>query len=155
MMTMEITISKFYSLFFLWIEPLSAIVGAYFAQFDPAMYLQLTDTASAPTFNKDVPVATRVSMSQLANLYLLFAINESLVLRASRDRRVWRTLLLGLLIADFGHLLTIYPLGITKYYEFWNWNAIDWGNVGFVYLGAIMRISFLLGFGYQKRIKRN
>ena len=27
------------------------------------------------------------------------------------------------------------------------WNAIDWGNLGFVYLGATTRIAFLSGLG--------
>jgi hypothetical protein len=149
-MVTEFTLPKWYLLFFLWVEPASAIVGAYFAQFQPVKYLQLTHAASAPLFDNDLPVATQVSLSQLANLYLLFAINESLVLRSTRDLRVWRTVLLGLLIADFGHLLTVSPLGIEKFYDFWNWNAIDWGNVGFVYLGAIMRVSFLCGVGLGK-----
>jgi hypothetical protein len=36
-------------------------------------------------------------------MYLFFAINQTLVLRATRDLRVWRTVLLVLLTADSGH----------------------------------------------------
>lgn len=28
-----------------------------------------------------------------------------------------------------------------------SWNAIDWGNIPFVYLGASMRVAFLAGVG--------
>lgn len=27
--------------------------------------------------------------------------------------------------------------------RFWTWNAMEWGSVGFVYVGAGMRVSFL------------
>jgi hypothetical protein len=151
-MALDFTPPLVYSIFFLWIEPISTIVGAYFAHFQPAYYLQLTHPLSAPASENSVPLAVRISLSQLANLYLLFAINESLVLRATRDIRVWKTLLFGLLIADFGHLFTVYPLGVPIYYQFWVWNAIDWGNIAFVYLGAMMRISFLSGVGLRSEI---
>ena len=134
-----------YRLFFLWIEPLSTIVGAFYAHFLPQVYLELTHAASAPTAL--VPVGTRVALTQLANLYLAFAINEALVLRSSSDVRVWRALLLGLLIADFGHLYSVWALGLESYWRFWTWNAINWGNVGFVYCGAMTRVAFLCGIG--------
>jgi hypothetical protein len=86
-------------------------------------------------------------LSQLANLYLLFAINEALVLRCTSDLKVWRTVLFGLLVADLGHLYSVKDLGIEIYYEFWRWNAIDWGNLAFVYVGASMRCAFLSGVG--------
>lgn len=136
-----------YQLFFLYLEPISAILGAYFAHVRPSTYLQLTHATSAPGEDATLPLSTKVVLSQLANLYFLFALNESLVLRSTRDVRVWRTLLFGLLVADLGHLYSVYPLGIDKYWRFWVWNAMDWGNIGFVYAGAAMRISFLLGLG--------
>jgi hypothetical protein len=136
-----------YRLFFLYLEPISTILGAYFAHFQPSIYLQLTHAASAPGEDAALLLSTKVVLSQLANLYFLFALNEGLVLRATRDIRVWRTLLFGLLVADFGHLYSVYPLGIDRYWRFWTWNAMDWANIAFVYFGAIMRISFLLGLG--------
>jgi hypothetical protein len=142
-----------YRLFFLWIEPFSTIVGAYYAHFLPATYLRLTHALSAPlsaASSSDaslLPLSTRVVLSQLANLYFLFTLNEALVLRSTRDIRVWRTLLFGLLVADVGHLYSVYPLGPAIYWSFWKWNAIDWGNIAFVYCGAAMRISFLMGLG--------
>ena len=155
------------------------------SQFQQHDYLALTTTwnAAAPTSSSvltkltaaAVPTTTSVILTQLANLYLVFAINEALVLRATFDRKVWSAFLLGLLIADFGHLWSVHLVGWEVYWRFWEWNIMYWGeslpllrfvwsrlvlsvcgllmtlgvvgNLGFVYVGATMRICFLLGVG--------
>lgn len=134
----------FYNVFFLLIEPISALVGAYYAHFRPDEYLRLTHADSLPS---PLPLGTTVALSQLGNLYLFFALNEALVLRSTSDLSVWRTVLFVLLIADLGHLYTVRTLGASIYYDVLRWNAIDWGNVPFVYFGAAMRIAFLAGVG--------
>ncbi len=136
-----------YSAVLLFIEPLSAVIGAYYAHFRPLEYLQLTDSASSPTSLSSLPLSTQVTLSQLANLYLLFAINEALILRSTSDLRVWKTLLFGLLLADFGQLYSVKELGISVYWDVRAWNKMDWGNVGFVYAAAAMRLCFLFGVG--------
>lgn len=158
-----------YTLFFLWIEPISTLVGAYFAHFQQQKYLDDTipsglgvstresivsscyaescHTCSAPW--KIMLICWKV-LSQLANLYFAFTLNEALVLRATRDRRVWSTLLLGLLIADFGHIYACKAAGVELYYSFWTWNAMWAGNLGFVYMGATLRTCFLLGVGLPR-----
>jgi hypothetical protein len=138
-------IPTYYRLFFLTIEPISALLGAYFAHFQPQAYLELTHAPSAPEIH--IPIGTQVVLTQLANLYLLFAINEALVLRSTSDLRVWRTLLFGLFIADFGHLFSVFKVGSDVYWKVGYWSPMDWGNVGFVYVGALTRIAFLCGFG--------
>ncbi|KAK2032483.1 hypothetical protein LX32DRAFT_649934 [Colletotrichum zoysiae] len=147
-MRMGLAIPRLYRVFFLGIEPISALVGAYYAHVRPDDYLQLTHAASKPDV---VPQGTSIVLSQLANLYLLFALNEALVLRSTSDLRVWKTVLFVLLVADIGHLYTVRSLGPEVYYNFTKWNAIDWGNVPFVYLGASMRIAFLAGVGLTRR----
>lgn len=137
-----------YRLFFLFIEPISALAGAYYAHFHQRDYLLLTDASSAPA-PTSIPTATSVVLSQLANMYLLFALNEALVLRSTSDLRVWKTVLSVLLLADLGHLYSVKALGVDIYLP-WNvtrWNAIDWGNIPFVYLGASMRVAFLADVG--------
>lgn len=152
-----------YRLFFLYLEPLSTLVGAYYAWFQPHTYLSLTHAASAPsptvnpsvfsfftsTSSALVPIGTHVVLRQLANLYFAFTLNEALVLRATDDLRVWRTLLFGLLVADFGHLYSCALLGWDYFYDVANWNSIAWGNIGFVYAGATLRTCFLLGVGLE------
>ena len=146
--TASIHLPTIYRLFFLFVEPVSALAGAYFAHFRQHDYLSMTHAASAPAAaGADVPVVSSVVLSQLANLYLLFTLNEALVLRTTADRRVWRTLLFGLLVADLGHLYALRPLGSDVYWRADQWNAMDWGNVPFVYLGASMRLAFLFGVG--------
>jgi hypothetical protein len=133
-----------YRVFFLIIEPISALVGAYFAHFRQEDYLTLTHASTAMS---PIPTGTSIMMSQLANLYLLFTLNEALVLRSTGDLRVWKTVLFVLLVADFGHLYSVKAVGSQVYWNVASWNAIDWGNVPFVYMGASMRIAFLAGVG--------
>ncbi|KAI1433401.1 hypothetical protein GGR50DRAFT_505312 [Xylaria sp. CBS 124048] len=133
-----------YRVFFLVIEPIFALAGAFYAHFRQDAYLSMTDADSA---SSPIPLGTSIVMSQLANLYLLFALNEALVLRCTGDMTVWKTVLFVLLVADLGHLLSVSGHGSWIYWDFSRWNAIDWGNVPFVYLGASMRIAFLSGIG--------
>lgn len=135
-----------YRAFFLLIEPLSAVVGAYFGHMRQTQYLQLLDAASAPS---QVPPSTSVALSQLANMYLFFALNEALVLRSTWDLRVWRTILAVLLIADFGHLYAMKELGLDVYYNPTGWNMSHWANIPWVCAGATLRICFLAGIGLQ------
>jgi hypothetical protein len=137
-----------YSAFFLYIEPVATAVGAYYAQFQQHEYMQLTYATTTAVLG----VSTRESivLTQLANMYFVFALNEALVLRATTDMRVWRMFLFGLLLADFGHLYSVHTVGWEVYYRFWTWNSIYWGNLGFVYIGAAMRTAFLLRLGYRK-----
>jgi hypothetical protein len=111
------TLPRLYSLFFLVLEPISALVGAYFAHFHPSTYLTLTTPLSPSP--SSLPLSTTIALTQLANLYLLFTINEALVLRSTSDLRVWRTLLFGLLVADLGHLWSVRGLGVGGYWRFW------------------------------------
>ncbi|PNY26499.1 NADP-dependent alcohol dehydrogenase-like protein [Tolypocladium capitatum] len=142
-----------YRAFFLLIEPLSALVGAFYNHLRQQHTLMLLDAASAPA---DIPLSTSVAMSQLANMYLFFALNEALVLRSTWDLRVWRTVLLVLLMADVGHLYSMWELGPDIYYNVTGWNAGDWGNIPWVYAGASMRICFLagVGLGGSKRLQK-
>lgn len=150
-----------YRTFFLTIEPISALVGAIYAYFLPSTYLSLTahTTIDTSQFASSVQITIEVVLAQLANLYLLFTINEAFVLRAAlqtgrrscwldaQGRRVWSTVLLGLLIADFGHLWSVRGLGLSVYWDVAKWNAMDAGNIGFVYAGAGMRLCWLFGVG--------
>ena len=134
-------VALWYRLFFLYIEPVSTLVGAYFAFFQSQYYLDLTHRPTSPNYG--VPISTQIVLNQLANLYYCFAINEALVLRITTDLKVWRALLIGLLIADIGHLYSVHALGLQIYWDVKNWNPIDFGNLAFVYVGALTRIAFL------------
>lgn len=155
------TIPFFYRLFFLYIEPISALLGAYWAGARPSEYLGFLASSKLATgagiSSPNTP--TLISLYQLSNLYLLFALNEHLVLSSTTSLKTWRALLFCLLVADLGHLATMAPLGFEKglaevYLTFWRWNAMEWGSVGFVYAGATMRTCFLLGVGLSADTSR-
>jgi hypothetical protein len=150
-------VASLYKYFFLIIEPVSALTGAYYSFYQPQVYLDLTHANSSP--KNGIPISIQIVLAQLANLYFLFAINEALVLRSTTDLKVWRAVLFCLLIADFGHLYSVKAVGWDVYWNMFGWNAIDWGNVFFVYVGASMRLSFLLGFGVappgQQAVRRS
>lgn len=143
-----------YKIFFLYLEPLSALTGAIFAAI-PATYLStlspLKKMFSPNTISADytpstlLPAEVTVSLYQLSNMYLMFALIERFVLSSSSSRATWRAVLGSFLVADLGHLATMYPLGTGVYWRAWEWNAMGWGSVGVVYLGAAMRTAYLLG----------
>lgn len=147
----------YYRLFFLYIEPISALVGSYYAAGQPSTYLALLSSATTSITTSKSPstppsTPTLISLYQLSNLYFLFALNEHLVLSSTSSLRTWRRLLFCLFIADLGHLATMIPLALEKgwaavFLEFWAWTAMEWGSVGFVYMGALTRVCFLLGVG--------
>ncbi|KAF2151013.1 hypothetical protein K461DRAFT_295109 [Myriangium duriaei CBS 260.36] len=137
-----------YRLFFLYIEPVATAVGAYYAHYDQKQYLALTVPSYSPTSLLAPSQVERIVLTQLANMYFVFALNEALVLRSTSSRQVWRTFLLGLLIADFGHIYSVRTMGFDVYWRFWEWNAMYWGNLGFVYVGAFLRTCFLLDVGH-------
>lgn len=139
-------IPAWYRILYLYIEPVSTFVGAVYAHHFQSTYLQLTHPDSAPV--EPLPLGTSVVLTQLANLYLLLCINEALVLRATTDLHVWKTFLFGLLVADLGHLYSVHQVGTWVYWRFWDWNAIDIGNVPFVYLLACSRVLFILEVGF-------
>lgn len=142
------SIPQYYQIFFLWVEPISTLAGFIAAAFFGHDYLVMTHAETTPSKILGVPIATTVALRQLANLYLAFALNEFFVLRATNDLKVWRTILAILLVADVGHLLACYPAGgFSQYYNVTQWNAMDYGNLAFVYVGATFRSCFLAGVG--------
>ena len=140
-------VPAWYRIIYLYLEPVSTFVGAVYAHLYQETYLQLSHADSAPI--GPPPVGTSIVLTQLANLYLLLCINEALVLRATTDLKVWKTFLFGLLVADLGHLYSVHPVGSWVYWRFWDWNAIDMGNVPFVYLLALSRVLFLCEVGFD------
>ena len=137
-----------YRLFFLYMEPISALAGAYYAAIHPSDYLLDLVSPIQSNFNRAVlDTPTSMTLFQLANLYLLFALNEHLVLSSTSSLKTWRRLLFCLLVADLGHLATMIPAGTEIFWNVSKWNAMAWGSVGFVYLGASFRLCFLAGVG--------
>ncbi|PIL37654.1 hypothetical protein GSI_01348 [Ganoderma sinense ZZ0214-1] len=136
------TIPLAYRIFFLYLEPLTALVGASFATLAPAQYLAHLSPPPPSSFPSDPETGTLVAVYQLANLFLFCALSEALVLRSTASRRTWRALLGALLVADAGHLATLLPLARA--------GGFVSGDAAFVYVAAGMRVAFLLGFGFKR-----
>ena len=144
-----------YRLFFLYIEPISALAGMYYAAMHPSDYLfDLVSPIRSDFSRSALDTPTRMTLFQLSNLYLLFALNEHLVLSSTSSLKTWRRLLFSLLVADFGHLATMIPAGTEIFWNVSKWNAMAWGSVGFVYLGASLRLCFLAGVGLEDDERR-
>lgn len=141
-----------YRLVFLFVEPAVALVRAYYIHSRPGEFLAMTHAGSAVG---PVPTATVVALSQFGNLYLLFAVNLTLVLRSTGNLRVWRALLIGLLIADIGHLYCFRPLGASIYWDVTRWNILHLANIPLAYACAALRIAFLAGVGLEGRTSPN
>jgi hypothetical protein len=145
-----------YRLFFLYIEPVSAFAGMYYAAIHPSDYLfDLVSPIQGDFSRAALDTPTRMTLFQLSNLYLLFALNEHLVLSSTSSLKTWRRLLFCLLVADFGHLATMIPAGTEIFWNVSKWNAMAWGSVGFVYLGASLRLCFLAGVGLERSLNAN
>jgi hypothetical protein len=144
-----------YRLFFLYIEPISALAGMYYAAIHQSDYLlDLVSPIQSDFIRAALDTPTRMTLFQLSNLYLLFALNEHLVLSSTSSLKTWKRLLFSLLVADFGHLATMIPAGTEIFWNVSKWNAMAWGSVGFVYLGASLRLCFLAGVGLEHDERR-
>jgi len=145
-----------YRLFFLYIEPATALLGAFFAA-RPAEYLALCiphNTYTKPLLTNP-PVEVDIALYQLSNIFLFVALNEHVVLSSTDSMKTWRALLGCLLIADIGHLLTNLPLGVSVLWKVNEWKPDTYGTIGFVCLCAIMRIAFLSGLGLRGELVKN
>ena len=108
-------VARLYGYLSLYIEPLSALSGAYYSSSEPKVYFGLTNAASG--LITGVPKSTHIVLSQLSNHYIFFTHNEALALRSTSDLRVWRTLLLCLLVTDLGHLYGVKAVGTRIYWD--------------------------------------
>ncbi|MCJ1389484.1 hypothetical protein MMC18_002341 [Xylographa bjoerkii] len=135
-----------YRILLLYVEPVAAFNGAILAHFFPAFYLAGM-SPSATTSSYSGP--SQVIFDQLAACYLLFAFNEAVVLRSTSDIRVWKAMVLGILLCDVIHLYgTWEALGAA----FWDprlWRMEDWVNLTMLYGPGGMRIALLMGVGLK------
>jgi len=102
----------------------------------------------------ELPVATRVTILQLAHVCALLGIINAFVLTAARrhlkdhpatQEKIVFSLLAPLLIGDFAHLyVTITGLGDRKW-DFWDWSPMVWTTFVLGLTLMIPRIGWHLG----------
>lgn len=146
-------INPIYRIFLLYIEPVLALSGAYLAFFKPAKFIFSTapSSISSPfiTLASHDPVIKFLS-TDIAALYVLFTINEAVVLRLTRDYSVWKAVVFAMLVCDVGHLWGVYEADPMGSLNVGGWTFEESINNGILVFGAILRIAFLSGFMNQK-----
>jgi hypothetical protein len=145
-------IALIYRIYFLYIEPLAALGGTYLCYFNPDRFLSGTVPLPAYTATTGVPGFTispllQMMLTNIGSLYMLFAINEGVVLRLTNEKNVWLAVMLSMVMADTGHLYAAYAIDPQRISQFMQWNSDEWINYGTLMGGFTMRILFLLGFG--------
>jgi hypothetical protein len=140
-----------YRIFFLYIEPVLALGGTYLCMADPQRFL--LGTVPQPAFIAASPIAVspvmQLLLTNIAALYALFAMNEAIVLRCTREKSVWYAIIGGMLASDIGHIYAVYAIAPERIAQFANWSSDEWINYGTLLGGALIRSAFVLGIGNQ------
>ncbi|KAF8848699.1 hypothetical protein BDZ45DRAFT_681033 [Acephala macrosclerotiorum] len=146
-------IALIYRIWFLYLEPVFALGGTYLCLYDPQRMLTGTVpvpaiTAASPS-GGPIPITPLMQMllTNIGSLYVLFSINEGLVLRLSSEKRVWFGIIGSMLVSDIGHLYAVYQIAPKRMLEIAGWNSDEWINYGTLWFGALLRAGFLMGFG--------
>lgn len=136
-----------YRALFLYFEPFAAFFGSLLLHFRPEIFLNtMTPVAKYAADNQ-------VIYDQLAATYTLFAFNEAVILRLTKDLRVWKALLVGILVCDAIHLYGSWAaLGGDVFWDARSWRAEDWVNLGSLWGQAAIRVAFLAGIGLKDAI---
>ena len=120
-----------YRIFFLYIEPVLALGGSYFSVADPERLL--LGIVPLPAFIMESPLTItpimQLLLTNIGALYVLFAMNEAIVLRCTREKSVWVAIIAGLLVSDFGHLYAAYAIAPERALQLVNWSSDEWINV--------------------------
>jgi hypothetical protein len=141
-----------YRFIFLYFEPFAAFMGAILLAVQPATFLNTMSPAAT------ISASSKVIYDQLAATYTLFAWNEAVVLRlagttqAPLTLRVWKAMLLGILVCDALHLYGSWDaLGADVFWSPAAWRWEDWVNLGSLWGQGAFRVAFLLNVGLQNQ----
>ena len=135
-------IHPLYRFLFLYFEPFAAFGGAVLNIFSPASYL-----ASLAPHATYAPLAFPVH-AQLAGHLVLFAWIQAILLRATASPRLWKIVLLGILLCDILHLYSDFAaLGAETFFDPRLWRKEEWLTFTMTYGPGTARILFCLGVG--------
>lgn len=111
------------------LEPLSLLSGAGGAILQPAWFISQQIPSPVPVESTE---QSRLVAQQLGNCYFILFLVVVGVLSSTSELKVVRSYLLGLWIADIGHIgITALGLGYDHTLAVGQWNAVTWGNIGF------------------------
>jgi hypothetical protein len=140
----------FYHFWFKWMDTIVLVPTIYALIFTPQVMLDALAPAPLSAYNPDQGFL----LHQLAAMYTFVAIMLGGVLRVSDDIKVWRVITAGVLLIDIAMLGSTYvTLEQQGRLSVETLRSVDWGNILFTGLVAVIRIFFLVGVGVQKDIK--
>lgn len=143
-------IALFYRIYFLYVEPLAALLGAIGVFTNPYSILEsITPKLMNPAAAAPITPLTRLLLTNIGALYLLFAWNQAVVLRLTTDLNVWRAMLIGMVLSDVGHLWAFYEGDPKVFFEPWVWGFNEWMGEGVLAFGFLVRLIFLAGIGVR------
>lgn len=133
-----------YRALLLYIEPLMALNGSLLCIFFPRMFLHTFSPYLA--YHAD----NQIIFNQLAATYVLFAWNQAVVLRVAKDIRVWKAIVVGILLCDTIHLWAGFDVmhkeGTMSPAK---WRPEDWVAVLSLLVPMSLRTAFLAGVGVK------
>lgn len=92
----------------------------------------------------------QIIYDQLAATYLLFAFNKAIILHTTNDLRVWRGILIGILMCDTIHLYGSWAaLGGIVFWDPRTWRPEDWVSLVSLWGQAAVRLAFVAGVGLK------
>jgi hypothetical protein len=98
---------------------------------------------------------SQIVCNQLASSYVLFALIEALVLRSTDDLKVWRAVVLALLVCDVGHIYAVWIEMSTHGLIFpWLWLQRDATTMLMSFMPFLLRAGFLLDVGFDIDVRR-
>ncbi|CAI7618876.1 unnamed protein product [Penicillium manginii] len=126
------------------LEPFSLVLGSLAPIYD------LDGFIAGQTPHVDPPIQHPSSLAlayQLGNLYsLLFLVGVG-VLHTTTESKVIRNYMIGLALADVGHVYATYlGMGWDAFADVGAWNALTWGNIGATAFLFFNRLLYLAGF---------
>ncbi|OAX81030.1 hypothetical protein ACJ72_04632 [Emergomyces africanus] len=149
---MPANIPFMYRLWFEYVEPLTALSGAYLAYFCPATYLRMTNAPGslAGTIPAIPPELATFVLKQLAAGFVFSGLAEAFVLHLTNDLRVYKALVFTMLAGDIVYLSSLRGMGGSAWYwvQPWLWDSIGWGNFGIAWIGFVLRALFLYEVGF-------
>lgn len=106
-----------YRIYFLYFDPLAALAGSYLCLFSPLR--MLSGTLPRPAYEScfadsdsdaAIPPLLQMALNNIGALYVLFAIQEGVVLRCTRERSVWIAVMVGMCCCDVGHIYAVWRI---------------------------------------------
>ena len=144
---MSSNIPGFYRFYFSWSDPAICLWGAYIDFFTPAFVSNAFLPSSIQKWNPSFDF----TLQQLGGALLMLAFIDIVLLRYTKDVKIWKIIQGAVLIYDLSLLYSNYTsLQQQGRLSFGALRWEDWGGIFVSAQAAVVRSVFLLGVGLSK-----